>query len=215
MNNKGVDCDDDIYTIQYADISQEKFDRPIEFKPLETTLPGKGMSFIDSIGTKFYFRSSYGVSNYKIICVDLEKPGDENWVDVVPENEMNVLNDVYSVNGLIIATYMENVSDKLKVFDFEGKFIQDIQLPGIGSAAGRGSGKYFIYKFTSFTDPGSISVVDLTTFEVKRIASTKLGSVNTDDFQTDQVWFPSKDGTQIPMFCIRKKSTLPNIEEKP
>ena len=69
MNNKGVDCDDDIYTIQYADISQEKFDRPIEFKALETKLPGKGMSFIDSVGTKFYFRSSYGVSNYKIICV--------------------------------------------------------------------------------------------------------------------------------------------------
>ena len=142
MNNKcGVDRGYDIYTIQYADISQEKFDRPIEFKTLETTLPGRGMRYIDSIGTKFYFRSSYGVSNYKIICVDLEKPGDENWVDVVPENEMNVLKHVYSVNGLIIATYMENVSDKLKVFDFEGKFIQDIQLPDFGSVSeARGSG---------------------------------------------------------------------------
>ena len=126
MNNKGVDCDDDIYTIQYADISNEKFDKPIEFKALETKQPGKGMSFIHSIGTKFYFRSSYGVSNYKIICIDLEKPEEENWVDVVPEHEQNVLNDVYCVNGLIIATFMENVSDKLKVYEFSGKFVTDI-----------------------------------------------------------------------------------------
>jgi protease II len=49
------------------------------------------MSFIHSIGTKFYFRSSYGCSLYKIICVDLEKPEEQNWVDVVPEHEENVL----------------------------------------------------------------------------------------------------------------------------
>lgn len=85
----------------------------------------------------------------------------------------------------MIVSYMQNVSDKLVVYDFDGKFVSDIQLPGIGSALGRGSDKNFFFKFTSFTDPGSISVVDMETFEVKRIASTKLGSVNMDDFQTD------------------------------
>ena len=153
------------------------------------------MSFIHNIGTKFYFRSSYGCSLYKIICVDLEKPEEENWVDVVPEHEKNVLNEVQCVNNLMLVTYMQNVSDKLVVYDFDGKFVSDIKLPGIGSAFGRASGKNFFFKFTSFTDPGSINLVDMETFEVKRVGATKLGSVNMDDFQTDQVWYPSKDGT--------------------
>jgi protease II len=91
MNNVGGDCDDELFTITYADISEENMDKPIAFKMLSTKLPGKGMSFIHNIGTKFYFRSSHGCSLYKIICVDLEKPEEENWVDIVPEHNANVL----------------------------------------------------------------------------------------------------------------------------
>ena len=126
LNNRGVDCDDDIYTIQFADISNENMDKEIAFKRLDTKLDGKGMSYVHSIGTKFYFRSSYGCFNYKVICVDFEKPEEENWTDVVPEHEKNVLEEVQCCHGKIIATYMENVSNKLKVYDFDGKFLADI-----------------------------------------------------------------------------------------
>lgn len=73
----------------------------------------------------------------------------------------------------------------------------------------------FLYKFMSFTDPGSMWAVNMDTYECKRIFQTKLGAIDMDNFQTDQVWFPSKDGTKIPMFVIRKKTTLPTMDSVP
>lgn len=91
----------------------------------------------------------------------------------------------------------------------------EVAFPDIGSIMGW-TGKFdsteLFYKFSSFADPGSIYRVDLNTFEQTTILVTKLaGGIDTSDFITDQVWYESKDGTKVPMFCVRKKSVLPDI----
>jgi prolyl oligopeptidase len=96
-------------------------------------------------------------------------------------------------------------------FDSPANLLQNIKLPGIGTIVGNTGShdfKEYMFKFMSFTDPGSLYRVDMDTFEVKQIAKTELGALKVEEFITDQVWYKSKDGTRIPMFVIRKKSVL-------
>jgi prolyl oligopeptidase len=95
----------------------------------------------------------------------------------------------------------------------------DVDLPGIGNVealSGRSNDTDFFYKYTSFSDPGAIYHIDLDkTTKSKELWNTKLpaGSPNPKNFITDRVYYPSKDGTKIPMFLIRKKSILPSMAE--
>lgn len=127
-------------------------------------------------------------------------------------------------NDKIVTAYIENASEKLRVYDFSipSNLIKEIEFPDIGSIMGW-TGKHdsneLFYKFSSFADPGTNLRVNLDTFEQETILMTKLaGGVDTSEFITDQVWYESKDGTKVPMFCVRKKSVLPDITkaaEKP
>jgi prolyl oligopeptidase len=89
-------------------------------------------------------------------------------------------------------------------------------LPSLGTVSftgGHNESELF-YRFTSFTDPGSIFRVDLNTFAQQKISQSKL-PIKTDDLITDQVWFTSKDGTKVPMFMVRKKDVLASPNDKP
>lgn len=83
------------------------------------------------------------------------------------------------------------------------------------------SGKHddseLLYKFSSFTDPGSAYRIDMNTFSEERLHVTKLaeGSPDVTEFVTDQVFYNSKDGTKVPMFLVRKKSTLASLDMTP
>jgi prolyl oligopeptidase len=141
---------------------------------------------------------------------------------VIPEHEQNVLQQAECINGKILAYYLIDASDRMSVFDFSSpaKHIKDVPLPGIGTVAssfGEHDKSEFMFKFTSFTDPGSSWRIDMDTFDLTCIAETKLGDNcgSIDDFVTDQVWFTSKDGTKVPMFVVRKKTTLPNMDSVP
>lgn len=113
----------------------------------------------------------------------------------------------------------------MKVLDFgenggPAKEVQDIPLPDIGTVAssfGKHDSNEFMFKFTSFTDPGSSWRVDMDTFELEKVAVTKLGASCGDiaDFVTDQVFYPSKDGTMVPMFVVRRKDVLPDVKVAP
>ena len=121
-----------------------------------------------------------------------------------------VLDAARCCNDKIIAAYIENASEKLKVFDFNSpaNMLTEIKFPDIGSIMGW-TGKHdsneLFYKFSSFSDPGSIYRVNLDTFDSELIIETKLaGGIDTKEFKTDQVWYESKDGTKVPMFVVRK-----------
>jgi prolyl oligopeptidase len=113
----------------------------------------------------------------------------------------------------------------MKVFEYgpngdQASEIQDIPLPDIGTVAssfGKHDSNEFMFKFTSFTDPGSSWRVNMDTFELERVAVTLLGEScgNIDDFVTDQVFYPSKDGTMVPMFVVRRKDVLPDVNTPP
>lgn len=126
---------------------------------------------------------------------------------------------------MIINTYLENAHQRVEVYKItesgeKAEYLRDIELPEMGSiidvSTSHDSDELF-YSFSSFTDPGSQHRVNLTTFESQQIRKTKLAEScpEPSDFVTDQVWYKSKDGTDVPMFIVRKRSLLPTMESKP
>jgi len=163
-------------------------------------------SFIDNDGPVFWFRTDSDAPRYRIIAIDTRSPDRANWKSVVPESK-DTLQGISLVGDQFIATYMQDAKSAVKVFDVTGKPIRDIKLPGIGTAGGftgKRTDKESFYTFTGYTTPSTVYRYDIATGEstVWRKPTTDL---RLDDFETKQVFYPSKDGTKIPMFITHRK----------
>jgi len=155
----------------------------------------------------FIMQTNLDAPNKRVVKVAVEKPDAKNWEDVIPETE-NVLN-VSTASGYIFAKYMVDAVSKVKQYDFNGKLVKDIELPGIGTAGGFGGkvdAEIIYYSFTNYINPGSIySFVPKT--GVSKLYKKPEIDFNTDNFESQQVFYTSKDGTKIPMIISYKKGT--------
>lgn len=122
----------------------------------------------------------------------------------------------------MMANYLENAHEQIKIYSFDipSELIKDIQLPGFGSIVSQSGGVRdyeWFFKFQTYTDPGTIYRLDLHTYNIKSLLAPQFENIklNFSDFVTDQAWFKSKDGTKVPMYLIRKKSTLPSLDKVP
>jgi len=163
-------------------------------------------SIVNNIGEKLLVMTNYEASNYKLVLVDPTKPDKNNWEIILPEEEY-LLRSVSMVGSKLIATYLQDANSKVKVYDPSGKFLYDIELPGIGTVSGFGGkneDNETFYTFTSYTYPPTIFKYDIqeNKSELFRKAEVKF---NVDDYETKQVFYNSKDGTRIPMFVVHKK----------
>ena len=162
---------------------------------------------LDNDGTKFYLVTNYNAPNKKVVTFDLNNPKMENWVDFIPETE-NVLSPSTG-GGYIFAEYMKDAVSFVQQYDYDGKLIRDIELPGVGSAGGFGGKKEettLYYSFTNYITPGTIY-----SFEAKSGKSSVYQKPKVDfkseDYESKQVFYTSKDGTKVPMIITSKKGT--------
>ena len=160
---------------------------------------------IDVIGSTAYFSTNKDAPRYRVMKMDLAAttPG---WETVVAETEQPI--DGASIVGdKLVLTYLKNATTRAAVYSLDGKPLKDIALGELGSASGfsgePGDDETF-YAFTSFTRPSTIYRLDLGNGEQQVFAEPKL-TFDADAFETKQVFYPSKDGTKIPMFIVRKK----------
>jgi len=160
---------------------------------------------VDNVDDKLLVLTDYKASNYKLILVDPKMPGRENWKDVIPETE-NVLQGVQILGGKLFATYMKDAANHIYVYDINGKFESEINLPSLGSVglSGRRDDNLAFYSFTSFTYPSTIFKLDIKTKKSKLYQQIEL-DFDFDNYETKQVFYTSKDGTKIPMFIVHKK----------
>jgi prolyl oligopeptidase len=157
-------------------------------------------------GTTFYFRTDWEAPRGRLIAIDVTRPERANWREIIPQSR-DTLEAVRWVGGRFIAMYLADAKTQVKVFDREGKFVQEIALPGIGTAVGFGGkpeATETFYAFTSFTQPTSIYRYDLTTGKSTLIRQPKL-VFDPSAYVTQQVFYKSKDGTRIPMFIVHRK----------
>ncbi|MBS1766300.1 MAG: S9 family peptidase [Acidobacteria bacterium] len=158
-------------------------------------------------GDTFYVLTDNGAPRKRLVAIQRSKPDPKDWKVILPEDPGTaVLESAALVDGHFIAQWMTDAHQRLKIYGKDGAFQKEIALPGLGSVAfsGRREDRAIYYSYTSFADPGSIYRYDLRSGKQTLWRRPKL-AFNPDDFETKQVFFPSKDGTKIPMFITAKK----------
>lgn len=160
---------------------------------------------IEIIGDKMYMFTNFGAPKYRLLVADVSKPELKDWVELVPETE-NVLSGAEVIGGKLFLTYDKDVANHAYVYDLTGKMIQEIQLPSLGSVSFSGDkdDKECFFGFTSFTVPGATYKYDMDQNAYELFRAPKV-AFNPDEYMTEQVFYPSKDGTKIPMFLTYKK----------
>ena len=163
-------------------------------------------TFIDNDGPVFYFRTDNNAPNNRVIAIDTRKPQPGNWKEIVPEAKEK-LESVSMVGNMLICSYLKDAHSAVKLYSPKGEFIQDVELPGIGTAAGfsgKRSDTETFYLYSSFNTPPSIYRYDMLTGKSKEIRQAKV-KVDTALLEVKQVFYTSKDGTKVPMFITYKK----------
>jgi prolyl oligopeptidase len=164
-------------------------------------------SLVDNVGSKLFLQTNLNAPNQKVITVDVSQPTPEHWVDLIPETE-NVL--IPSAGGgYFFAEYMVDAVSRVFQYDYAGKQLREIKLPGFGSASsldGKKEDKTLYYSFTNYKTPSTIYAFDVEAGEssVYRKSGAKFDS---NEYVSDQVFYQSKDGTRIPMIITYKKGT--------
>ena len=161
---------------------------------------------LNNEGSKLFIFTNLNAPNWKIVTVDAEKSGIENWVDFIPETE-NVLQPSTG-SGYIFANYLKDAISYVKQYDLNGKMIRDITLPGKGTAVGffgKKRDKEIYYSFTNYTTTSSIYKMDPPTGETQVYKKPKV-LFKGDDYISEQVFYKSKDGTRVPMIITYKKN---------
>lgn len=164
---------------------------------------------VDNIENKLVILTDNKASNNRLIIVDPENPSEENWENLISESE-NVLQGVSFIGGKMVVYYMKDASSHVYLYETNGKLIQEIKLPTIGSVGGFSGKKdesIAFYSFTSFTYPTSIFEFNINTLESKLFRRPEL-NFDFDNYETKQIFYESKDGTKIPMFIVHKKGLV-------
>lgn len=167
---------------------------------------------LDNDGDKLFIITDLDAPNMRVVTVDASKPTPENWVDFIPETK-NVLR-VSKAGEYFFANYIIDATSAVKQYDRTGKLVREIKLPGVGTAGGFGAKKdetetYF--SFSNYVTPGSIYKMDLASGESELYNAPKI-DFNSEDFESKQVFYTSKDGTKVPMIISYKKGLKLNGE---
>jgi prolyl oligopeptidase len=165
---------------------------------------------IDNEGSKLFIATDLNAPNNRIVTVDAQNPGVENWKDFIPETE-NVLQPSTG-SGYFFANYLVDAISKVRQFDRSGKMIREISLPGIGSASGFSSkkkDKEIYYSFTNYTTPSTIFKMDPVS-GIAEVYKKPAVLFNSEDFESKQVFYTSKDSTRVPMIITYRKGITLN-----
>lgn len=160
-------------------------------------------SFIDREGSVFWLQTDLNAPRGRVIAIDINS---KTQTEIIPE-AAETLQGIGILNQQFIAGYLKDAYTQIKLFNLDGTFIKDVELPGIGSAGGFGGKREdteTFYSFSSFTTPATIYHYNLITGESTVYRQPQI-DFNPDEYETRQVFYPSQDGTSIPMFISHKK----------
>jgi prolyl oligopeptidase len=173
--------------------------------------------FIDNDGPVFWFKTDRDAPRRRVVAIDTRKPSPENWREVIPQ-AAEALDEIDVVGDHFLATYLKDAHTAARVFDLAGKFVREVELPGLGTASGfsgHRTDRETFYAYTSFTTPTRIYQYDVPTGRSTLFRAPKL-AFNPDDYVTRQVFYTSKDGvTRVPMFITHRKDVQPDTGQTP
>jgi prolyl oligopeptidase len=163
-------------------------------------------NFVDNDGPVFWIHTDLDAPRGRIIAIDTRHPERSSWKTVVPQGT-DKLDSAGVVDDLFLLRYLKDARAEVRVYDLKGKFVRNVDLPGIGTANGFGGkrkDKETFYNFTSFISPTTVYRYDPQAGTSSVFRQPKV-DFDPTQFETKQVFYNSKDGTRVPMFLTYKK----------
>jgi len=175
-------------------------------------------SIIDNFGSSIIFSTNMGAPNNHVLTVDLDNyksnyPLLKQARILIPEKK-SLLESANAVGRRLILNYLQDVASHVYQYTFEGVLENEIELPAIGTATGFSGSKddrEVFFSFTSFTYPSTIYSYNIDNRKVTEFRKPAV-KFNPADYVTEQVFYPSKDGTKVPMFITYKKGLVKNAK---
>jgi prolyl oligopeptidase len=161
---------------------------------------------------RLFMRTNLDAPTYRLYAVDPEHPQRDTWRELIEPRSDAVLESVRIAGNRLALTYLERASSRLRLADLEGRLVQDVPLPALGSLFGIGAqwnGSEVFYGFSSYTVPPTVYRIDLTTGRSalwRRVEA----DVDPTGFEVKQVSYASKDGTPISMFLVHRVGLIRN-----
>ncbi len=160
---------------------------------------------VEGAGQRLWFVTNQNAPRYRLVSVDLAQ-GTPAFTEVVPQRE-DILERAGVIGSNLVLNYMRDAASHAEILSLDGKTARSLALSGIGTASGfhgkPGDPETF-YSFSSFNRPASIFRLDMRTGKSEVFAEPKM-DFSPDDIVVEQRFYPSKDGTRIPMFLVRRK----------
>jgi len=181
------------------------------FKPLIKEVSNNNYSFVDAENGKFLIKTNDGAKNNRLVLIDPQNNDPSNWKTIIAEKP-EVMTSAGAAGHKLFVSYLKDVTSRIYVYDYKGKLENEVKLPALGTAGGFGGERddqFVFYTFTSFTYPPTIFKYDIATRKSTVFRKSEV-KFNPEDYVTEQVFYPSKDGTKVPMFIVYKKGTLKN-----
>jgi prolyl oligopeptidase len=165
-------------------------------------------SLLESSGEILLIATNRDAAKGRVIAVDPQRPNANNWRDIIPEAEF-VLNAAAG-GGYIFAEYMIDAISQVKQFDLEGRFVRELALPDLGTASGFSGDmdqEELFFSFTNYRIAPAIFAVNPRTGDISLYRSSQ-SPFNGNDYQTEQVFYTSNDGTRVPMIITYAKDVV-------
>lgn len=176
-----------------------------EWEPLVVGVPA--MFDVTAWKDRFYIHTNLDAPRWRVLATDAEHPARENWHEIVPEAADTVIESLRVVGDHLVLGTLRSAATRLEVRALDGRKVREVPLPGIGSAGGVTGNPdeddaYF--SFSSFTIPPQVYRTSIRSGATSLWASVKV-PVDPEPYTVEQVWYPSKDGTKVSMFLVRRK----------
>ncbi len=165
-------------------------------------------SIVDNEGDQFFVTTNQSAPRNRLVAIRRGRTDPAQWTELIPQAKgRDVLEAVSLVGGRFVATWMRDAHSAIEFFDLKGRKTGTLDLPALGTAEGFGGRREdteTFYSFSSFTYPGTVFRLDLKTGKSSVFRAPKVAFKSTD-YEVKQVFYASKDGTQVPMFLVHKK----------
>ena len=175
------------------------------FQPLYTGFEHKNY-VIDHHEGHLIVQTDVDAPNYRVVTVPVADPAVKNWEDLIPEQD-EVLEGVSKAGFKLFSEYLKQATSRIYVYEYDGSDKKELELPGLGSAGvsgGKHDDDHVFFSFSSYTTPPSIYRYNLYTGEAEPFFETKL-KFDPSQYETQQVFYESKDGTEVSMFITHRK----------
>jgi prolyl oligopeptidase len=201
-----------VFGVQHGWAKDELYVQKLSGGPIQTIVNDVDAHFNGLVvDDRFVMKTDWQAPNQRIVVVDINNSAREKWKTIVPEGPEAIAN-FSLVGGKLFVSYLHNVTTQIKIFNLDGKALGEVTLPGLGSASaisGRWNSNEAFFNFRSFVTPQTIYRYDAQTGKTELWARPNV-PFKSEEFEVRQVWYPSKDGTKVPMFLVHKKGLQPD-----